>query len=138
MADDFGFYDLAVRFPRAILALLGLDPSLAYRGEAKEVKAAGRFDAVLSPEPVVLRPANGDAPRIDLEFQGRHDPDLEARLLMKIAIHRLSDPPTGKSGPRSSSRLGSRAHGGHAPRLRDRLGPRSTTRGLVCSRATRP
>lgn len=59
MTDGPGFYELATKFPEAILALLGVETTRPYKAEAVEVKVTGRFDAVLSPagEVVELAPA---------------------------------------------------------------------------------
>src|SRR4051812_24534518 len=71
VAEDEELYELAVRFPEAVLALAGVTPAGPYRGEALEVKAAsGRFDAVLDPVEVVVEGADA---RYYVEFQNRHD-----------------------------------------------------------------
>lgn len=101
MADDPELYELAVKFPEAALALVGIHPTVRYRGEAIEVKAtSGRFDAVLTPdeppelEGVLLEPVDPDAqaPRVFLEFQNRHDRDCELRWACKLIILRSQTP----------------------------------------------
>lgn len=106
MADDHELYELAKRFPAAVLALLGLPTDVPYRGEALEVKAtSGRFDAVLTPEQppaLVLSPvdraAAPRAPRIFVEFQNRHDGEAELRWALKL-VALVSHTPPEERGP---------------------------------------
>lgn len=107
MADDHELYELAKRFPEAVLTLLGVQTQARYRGEALEVKAAsGRFDAVLTPEepvPCLLlvpvdRAASPRAPRIFVEFQNRRDADAELRWALKV-IMLVAQTPRAERGP---------------------------------------
>jgi hypothetical protein len=83
MADDTDFSELAAHFPEAVLALIGVAPSVRYRAEALEIKGSGRFDTVLT----ATDESNPLATRYYFELQDRHQKDLLLRLLMKIAIH---------------------------------------------------
>ena len=83
MTDDTDFSELAAHFPEAVLALIGVAPTVRCRGEALEIKGSGRFDTVIS----ATDESDPAATRYYFEMQDRHQKDLLLRLLMKIAIH---------------------------------------------------
>ena len=78
MARDEDFYELAVAFPEAVLALLGATPRGPYRGHAVELKQSSRrID-------VVLEPSDPADPIWLIEHCRRRDPDQDRNLLKKV------------------------------------------------------
>lgn len=74
MARDEDFYELALRFPEAVLALLGLD-GRGYRARALELKQTSRrLDAVFLPRA-------DEGPHVLVEMQRRRDPWVLRNLL---------------------------------------------------------
>lgn len=85
MSFDEDFYELATRFPRAALALAGIVSDCEYRTEAVEVERTRRIDVLFQPaEP-------GAGPTVYLEFQARHDPEIERNLLEKVVLHSVKE-----------------------------------------------
>ena len=82
MARDTPFHELAIAFPQAALALLGLSHLTApYRGETVRVKAEREIDVLLRP----LTPGAG--PRVYVELPDDPDRDVERRMLEEVLLH---------------------------------------------------
>jgi predicted transposase YdaD len=79
MARDHEFYELAEALPAAVLALLGLPSSTAYKAESVEIKRSSRRIDLL------LRPASPDStePIYVVELWRHADPDGDRNLMRK-------------------------------------------------------
>lgn len=77
MARDDEFHELAVRFPEAVLALLGRRPRGPYRATSVELKRTSRRIDIL------LEPERDDEPLWIVEMQRRTDRLAEQTLLRK-------------------------------------------------------